>query len=123
MARRATEPVIEPELVRFAEQLRDRIGAQRVLLFGSRARAQTGRDSDYDLIVVSAHFANVEPPHRAVGLRQLWYSVGGDGPMDLLCLTPEEFALAQNRITLVAAVLPEAIDLLPAATTSTSPAR
>ena len=33
--------------------------------------------------------------------------------MDLICLTPEEFAEAQRRITLVAAVLPEAIELLP----------
>lgn len=34
--------------------------------------------------------------------------------MDLICLTPEEFEQARHRITLVAAVLPEAIDLLPA---------
>lgn len=32
--------------------------------------------------------------------------------MDLICLTPEEFAEAQERISLVAAVLPEAVDLL-----------
>ena len=32
--------------------------------------------------------------------------------MDLICLTPEEFEQARNRITLVAAVLPEAIELL-----------
>jgi hypothetical protein len=33
--------------------------------------------------------------------------------MDLICLTPEEFENALHHITLVAAVLPEAIDLLP----------
>jgi len=33
--------------------------------------------------------------------------------MDLLCLTPKEFAAAGQRISLIAAVLPEAIDLLP----------
>ena len=109
----ATEPALEPPLKAFAEQLREQIGAQRVLLFGSRARGQTARDSDYDLIVVSPRFATVEPPRRAIGLRQLWYEVGGQGPMDLICLTPEEFAEAQRRITLLAAVLPEAIDLLP----------
>jgi hypothetical protein len=32
--------------------------------------------------------------------------------MDLICLTPEEFEEASRRITLVSAVLPEAIDLL-----------
>ena len=109
----ATEPALDPALTAFAEQLREQIGAQRVLLFGSRARGQTAGDSDYDLIVVSPRFATVEPPRRAIGLRQLWYEVGGQGPMDLICLTPEEFAEAQRRITLLAAVLPEAIDLLP----------
>ena len=33
--------------------------------------------------------------------------------MDLICLTPEEFEEARQKITLVAAVLPETIDLLP----------
>ncbi len=32
--------------------------------------------------------------------------------MDLFCLTPDEFAVAQQRITLIASVLPESIDLL-----------
>jgi predicted nucleotidyltransferase len=85
-----------------------------VLLFGSRARGQADQGSDYDLIVVSPRFAGVEPLRRAARLRQLWYGVGGEGPMDLICLTPEEFALAQGRITLVAAVLAEAVDLLSA---------
>ena len=109
----ATEPALEPPLTAFAERLREKIGARQVLIFGSRARGQTSRDSDYDLIVVSPRFATIEPLRRAIGLRQLWYEVGGEGPMDLICLTPEEFAAAQRRITLVAAVLPEAIELLP----------
>lgn len=32
--------------------------------------------------------------------------------MDLICLTPQEFDYASTHITLVHAVLPEAIDLL-----------
>ena len=114
MARGATEPTINPALTPFAEQLRAKIGAQRVLLFGSRARGEAPHDSDYDLLVVSERFAGVEPLRRAIGLRQLWYEAGGHSPMDLICLPPEEFALARQRITLVAAVLPEAIELLPA---------
>ncbi len=103
---------IDPALVRFAERLEEHIGAQAVFLFGSRARGEAHDASDYDLIVVSPYFAALEPPRRAIGLRDLWYEVGGDGPMDLVCLTPEEFALAQDRITLVSAVLPEAIALV-----------
>lgn len=113
MDRTATQPAIEPALIRFAERLHQRIGAQRVLLFGSHARGQAHAQSDYDIIVVSPQFADIEPLCRGMGLRQLWYEAGGDGPMDLICLTPEEFALARERITLVAAVLPEALELLP----------
>lgn len=112
MARQPT-PSAGAELRRFAESLRDRIGAERVLLFGSRTRGGERADSDYDLIIVSPRFAGVTAVQRATGLRQLWYQVGGDGPMDLICLTPDEFDRARQQITLVAAALPEAIDLLP----------
>lgn len=114
MDQHATAVTLEPSLVRFAQQLRHDLDAQRVLLFGSRARGQGHADSDYDLIIVSPRFAGIEPPRRAIGLRDLWYRAGGRGPMDLLCVTPEEFLAAQQRISLIAAVLPEAIDLLTA---------
>ena len=111
MGQRTTH--IEPALTRFAARLHDKIGASRVLLFGSYARGQASRDSDYDIIVVSPQFDGVERLRRHMGLRQIWYEVGGHGPMDLICVTPEEFTWAQDRITLIAAVLPESIDLLP----------
>ncbi len=88
------------------------IAAERVLLFGSRARGQHQPDSDYDLIIVSPRFRGVARRERGYGLRNIFYEVAGRAPMDLVCLTPEEFEEAQRRITLVAAVLPEAIDLL-----------
>jgi predicted nucleotidyltransferase len=103
---------LAPSLVRFAERLRDELGAERVLLFGSHARGTAYHDSDYDLIIVADHFRPIPVLKRQVGLREMFYGVGGHAPMDLICLTPEEFESAQRRITLVAAVLPEAIDLL-----------
>lgn len=112
MARRTAPLITDPALTRFAERLRQQIAAEHVLLFGSRARGDAHAESDFDLIVVSPAFAAVEPPRRAVGLRQLWYDAGGDAPLDLICLTPQEFADAQRRISLIAAVLPEAVDLL-----------
>jgi hypothetical protein len=99
-------------LTRFAQALHDQIGATRVLLFGSRAHRDHHKHSDYDLIVVSPQFAHVRTLDRGRGLRQIWYGVGGDGPMDLICVTPEEFDLDRQRASLIAAVLPEAIDLL-----------
>jgi predicted nucleotidyltransferase len=81
------------------------------LLFGSRARGDEHGESDYDLNIVSPTFAAIPRVERSLGLRELWRDVGGEGAMDLICLTPEEFEAARHRISLVAAVLPEAIDL------------
>ena len=112
MASHSTALRIDPSLLRFARLLHDELGATHVLLFGSRARGDARVDSDYDLIVVSPSFTGIEPPRRAIGLRQRWYAVGGEGAMDLVCVTPDEFDFARHRISLIAAVLPEALDLL-----------
>ena len=99
-------------LTRFAEQLRERIGAQQVLLFGSQARGEGRSDSDYDLIIVSPAFDHIHPLDRGLGLRELFYESGGYAPLDLICLTPAEFERARQSISLVSTVLPEATDLL-----------
>ena len=117
MDRAANHIAVEPALKRFAQRLREGIEAERVLLFGSHARGQAYPQSDYDIIIVSRQFAGVHPLDRGLQLRELWYEAGGYGPMDLICLTPDEFEQARNGITLVAAVLPEAIDLLLTETT------
>lgn len=61
---------------------------------------------------MSPSFEGIHRLDRGLGLRNLFYEVGGHAPMDLICLTPKEFEEARHKITLVAAVLPEAIDLL-----------
>lgn len=107
-------------LRRLAEALRAEIDAEGVFLFGSRARGDEHEDSDYDLIVISPRFVDVRSRQRARGLREVWERVGGYGPMDLICMTPEEFETAKHRISLIQAVLPELVDLLPAGETATS---
>lgn len=59
MDQHATAVTLEPSLVGFAQQLRHDLDAQRVLLFGSRARGQVRADGDYDLIIVSPQFAGL----------------------------------------------------------------
>jgi predicted nucleotidyltransferase len=114
MASTATRSDLDPAIVRFAHRLSQEIGATQVLLFGSRARSTHDDDSDYDIIIVSEQFEGVNPLHRGRGLRPLFYEVGGDAPMDLFCLTPEEFKVAKDRISLISSVAPDAIDLLAA---------
>ena len=116
MDRRRTSTSVDPALRRFAERLRAELGAERVLLFGSHARGTAAPDSDYDLIIVAPHFRAIPELKRGIGLRDLYYDAGGNAPLDLFCLTPQEFDYASTHITLVNAVLPEAIDLLPVPT-------
>jgi len=97
----------------FAARLHEQLGASRVLLFGSRARGDARDDSDYDFIVISPEFGNVDVFRRSIGLWDIWRAAGGDSPTDFICLTPEEFERARAQITLISAVLPESIDLLP----------
>lgn len=97
---------------RFAERLHTDLGAEHVFLFGSHATGRAAPDSDYDLIIVSRSFEPVPRVRRGMGIRDVFYEVGGNAPLDLICLTPEEFESAKYRVTLVREVLPEAIDLL-----------
>jgi predicted nucleotidyltransferase len=112
MATRADLSELDPSIVRFAERLRDHIGAVRILLFGSFARGTAHRESDYDLIIVADHFGDIPRLKRQIGLRDMFYQVGGQAPMDLICVTPAEFAAALERSSFISAVLPEAIDLI-----------
>jgi predicted nucleotidyltransferase len=96
----------------FARRLREDLGVEHVYLFGSQATGRAHQDSDYDFLIVGRHFQGVPNLRRHFGLHDLYYEVGGNAPLDLICLTPEEFEQAKGRITLVREVLPEAIDLL-----------
>jgi predicted nucleotidyltransferase len=99
---------------RLAERLRTSYGATRVLLFGSYARGNAYYDSDYDFIIVSPQFEGVHRLERGLELWKVWRDAGGRAPADFLGLTPTEFETASRSITIVQAVLPEAVDLLPA---------
>ena len=97
---------------RFARRLRDGLGVEQVLLFGDHLTGTATEESEYSLILVGDRFVGQALPDRPIGLHEHFYDVGGDAPLDLICLTTEEFESAKGRITLVSAVLPEAIDLL-----------
>jgi predicted nucleotidyltransferase len=112
MVQRTAVAAVDPALRRFAERLREEIGAERVLLFGSYASGTAAHNSDYDFIVVADRFKSIRPLHREHGLRDIFHEAVGVAPLDFICLTPEEFEKARRSITLVAAVLPESIDPL-----------
>jgi predicted nucleotidyltransferase len=74
------------ELEEIAAKIVERFNPVRVVVFGSHARGDAGRDSDLDLFVEME--TDKSPPERAIevsaifGLRQ-W-------PLDVVVYTPEE---------------------------------
>ncbi len=97
-----------PEFRRFLKRLKKELRPTRVLLFGSRARGEHRRDSDYDLVVVSRKFLRVRWIWRAPMVFRLW-----DLPLDLdaICLTPSEFRLRSKELSIVGIAAREGVVL------------
>ncbi len=85
------QAVLREELARIVHELR-RLGAQRIVLFGSAARGDVASRSDLDLIVVlDSELSFVK--RLGVLYEQIQPQVG----LDLLAYTPEEFATIRER--------------------------
>lgn len=84
------------------------MGARKVILFGSRARGDWIKESDYDFIVVSPRFEGVPFPSRPVELYRLWKGSPG---IELLCYTPDEFERKRREISIVAEGVKEGVEL------------
>jgi len=83
----------------------------RIILFGSRARGNHLKDSDYDLIVVSSRFEGIPFTKRMVMLTRKIYEQGARGSFELLCYTPEEFKRKKKELGTVSSALSEGIEL------------
>lgn len=68
------------------------IHPKKIILFGSWARGEADKDSDIDLLVI--HESILPRPQRYAQVRQLFW--GMRLPLDILVLTPDEFALYQS---------------------------
>lgn len=99
-AARAAARLVDWELVsRFKDAVQRVYPDAHVLLFGSRARGESGPDSNYDFLIISSAFGGVSPLWRGQGLDRQWAALNPPADMDLLCATPEEFERARTRRT------------------------
>jgi len=89
---REREALLKTELERIVRELRE-MGAQRVILFGSRARGSSGVWSDADLMVVM-------PSTEAFVERivSIYRRLRPQAEIDILVYTPEEFAVGNPVI-------------------------
>ncbi|MCS7094157.1 MAG: nucleotidyltransferase domain-containing protein [Candidatus Aenigmarchaeota archaeon] len=99
--------MVEERIREFLDKLKN-IEPELVILFGSRARGDYLKSSDYDLIIVSKHFSNLDFRERIIKIYELL-----DDPtnLDVLCYTPEEFEEKRKEIGIVRKALEEGIIL------------
>jgi len=99
--RRPVETLSHPDLTdpgrlsQIADRLRERLGASRVIVYGSVARGEATIHSDIDLFVIApSSDKTVQRLHDArAAIRDLTYRL----PVSPLVLTPEEVELRQRE--------------------------
>lgn len=100
---------IEDKLIeRFARRVRSKFNIQRMLLFGSRARGDYLKHSDYDVLLVSPDFAGKRFMDRAV---EVMDACDVRFALELLCYTPEEFGKMSKQICIVREAARTGIDI------------
>ena len=94
--------------------IKRRLPDARVILFGSRARGDSLKTSDVDLIVVSRFFEGMHFTDRSsLILRILWEEgvMPSGVDVDALCYTPEEFERKRREIGVVREALRYGVEL------------
>lgn len=93
-------------LRRFRQRLEEVLPVEHLIVFGSTVVGPRHADSDVDLILVSSAFRGQDYRERYPPLADLW---DAGMPLDLICLTPEEFEERREGITLVSVALREGV--------------
>ncbi len=86
------------ELKTFKKKMKEKYGIKEMLIFGSAARDEMGKDSDIDIIIISDDFKGISPLKRPVKFYMEWDL---PYPVDFICYTPEEFERLKNRPSIV----------------------
>lgn len=92
----------------FLARVEQKFSPESVILFGSRARGEQLKDSDYDIIVVSSHFEGCHFLDRLTMLFELWNCEFG---LDILAYTPEEFEAKKAELGVVGEAVKEGIEV------------
>ena len=93
---------------KFAARIRKAYTPERIILFGSRARGDHFKTSDYDFIIVSEDFRGIRFPLRPLKVFDFW---DWDVPLEVLCYTPDEFERKSRQTCIVSEALREGLDL------------
>ena len=93
----------------FARKISKHLDVKKVILFGSRARGDSLKHSDFDVIVISKDFEKIPFSRRAIILYDDWKH---DISLEVLCYTPEEFKEKKGQISIIKEVIKEGIEII-----------
>lgn len=100
-------PGIE-EIEGFLARVEQRFSPEKIILFGSRARGDSLKNSDYDIIVVSRCFEGSHFLDRLTMLFELW---DYEFDLDILAYTPEEFEEKRTELGVVSEAVKTGIEV------------
>ena len=97
-------------IIDFVKRVRKAYDIEKAIFFGSRARGDNFKDSDYDIILVSKNFKGKFFTKRISEL----YKFCKHYPLEIepLCYTPEEFKTKSKEYGIVHEALKEGIDII-----------
>jgi len=99
----------DPRIMDFLGKVRKKYKIDKAIFFGSRARNDNFKDSDYDVILVSPDFRGIFFTKRIALMYEFWNHY----PLDIepLCYTPEEFEVKKKQIGIVREAVKEGIEV------------
>ena len=92
----------------FAAKVRKAYSAEKIILFGSRAREDNFKSSDFDFIIVSKKFENTPFVQRPSAMYDFW---NAKFDLEAICYTPEEFLRKSKEHCIVKKAIAEGIVL------------
>lgn len=93
---------------RFKRNINKSIKVDKIILFGSRAKKNYHRYSDFDLLIISSDFSGIPWYKRPTKLYMMWKE---DYPLEILCYTPEEIKRRLNKVGVVSEAIKEGIEI------------
>ena len=94
------------EIEKFVNKLKLELNPEKIILFGSRARGDEWKRSDYDFIVVSSKFKDMHWLKRISKIVRLWDVIAD---IDVLPYTPKEFEDKKKNSSVVRSALKHGI--------------
>jgi len=82
----------------FVSALAAGLPVKTLVLMGSRARGSHSPDSDYDFVLVSDCFTDLEPAERRVRPYRAWSATGSECDADIFCLAPTELVAMSDPL-------------------------